>query len=72
MATALMFDPDHLKTHRSLAQYYAEIVHDPQLAAKHQVKVRELSPAEEITPAPSTEPDSAVDPPRSVPGKSAS
>jgi len=72
MATALMFDPDHLKTHRSLAQYYAEIVHDPQLAAKHQVKVRELSPAEEITPAPSTEPDSAVDSPRSAPGKSAS
>jgi len=44
MATALMFDPDHLKTHRSLARYYAEVVHDPQLAEKHRARVRELDP----------------------------
>jgi predicted Zn-dependent protease len=72
MATALMFDPNHLKTHRSLAQYYAEIVHDPQLAAKHQGKVRELSPADEPTPSPATETAPPADLPGSQPGKSAS
>lgn len=72
MATALMFDPDHLKTHRSLAQYYAEIVHDPQLAAKHQGKVRELSPLKESPSDSSTEPQPQVDSPRSAPGQSTS
>lgn len=72
MATALMFDPDHLKTHRSLAQYYAEIVHDPQLAAKHQGKVRKLSPTDEPPSTPGTGNPQPADSPDSKPGKSAS
>jgi len=72
MATALMFDPNHLKTHRSLAKYYAEIVHDPQLAAKHQGKVAELAPADKTHSEASPETPPPVDSPRSPADKPAS
>ncbi|RPI87828.1 MAG: hypothetical protein EHM42_04875 [Planctomycetaceae bacterium] len=40
MATALMYEPDHQKTHESLAEYYETVRPDRQLAAHHREKAR--------------------------------
>jgi tetratricopeptide (TPR) repeat protein len=44
MATALIYQPDHQKTHASLARYYETVRPDAELAKKHRAKMQAIPP----------------------------
>jgi tetratricopeptide (TPR) repeat protein len=44
MATALIYQPDHQKTHASLARYYETVRPDAERAKKHRAKIQAIPP----------------------------